>query len=96
MNLRIAKGKVPVDMGNQYIFLDFPTLDDFCQLYDNYTRPDKRVLYWEMMKERVNGKTLKEVSQLFGVSRERVRAVEAKFIRLLRLKYSADTLGSVA
>lgn len=93
MNLKLGKGKVPLDMGSHYVFLDFPNLEDFCNLYNKYTRPDKKVLYWHMMKDRANGMTLKEIGASYGVTRERVRAIEAKFMRLLRIKHYHDTLG---
>ena len=39
--------------------------------------------YFEILSNRAAGKTLSEVGRCYGLSRERVRQIEAKFIRLL-------------
>ena len=87
MNLKLGKGKVPIYTDNGYIFVDYPTMEDFCQLYNNYTRMDTRVKYWQILSERVNGKTLSDSGKLYGYSRERVRQIEAKFLKLMMLKH---------
>ena len=87
MNLRLAKGKVPIDTGDGYVFIPFPDEEEFCQLYNNYTPMDRRKRYWKVLRERIQGKTLKDSGLPHGISKQRVREIEAKFIRLITTAY---------
>lgn len=87
MNLRLGKGKVPIYVEDGYIFLPFPDMDAFCQLYNNYTNMEYRKKYYHVLLERTKGKTYQESALLFGLSRERVRQIERKFMRLITKAY---------
>lgn len=87
MNLRLAKGKVPIDTGDGYVFIPFPDEEEFCQLYNNYTPMDRRKRYWKVLSERIQGKTLKDSGLPHGLSKQRVREIEAKFMRLITQSY---------
>jgi len=87
MNLRLGKGKVPIYTDDGYVFIPFPNLDEFCQLYNNYTTMDRRIKYWNILSQRTKGKTLQESGLSYGVSKQRVREMEAKFMRLITEDY---------
>jgi DNA-directed RNA polymerase sigma subunit (sigma70/sigma32) len=74
---------VPIFVGgnNPYKLVDFPTKEVFFSLYKN--RDDLKEKYWQMMRLRAEGHTLNEVGSRYGVTRERVRQIEARFLRLL-------------
>ena len=84
MNLRLANGKVPVrcDGETPYLLVDFPSKTSFVDLYPR--RIDKRLIYkyWDILKARSNGASLEEAGSPFGLTKERVRQIEAKFLRL--------------
>lgn len=46
---------------------------------------DVKDRYWQVLNARRNGASLAEAGKPFGYCKERVRAIEAKFHRLLRL-----------
>ena len=74
---------MPIFVGgnNPYKLVDFPTKEVFFSLYKN--RDDLKEKYWQMMRLRAEGHTLNEVGSRYGVTRERVRQIEARFLRLL-------------
>ena len=87
MNLRDAGGRVPLETGNPdmpYKVVDFPTREDFDKLLKRIAA-DNREKYWAILKKRAGGATLSEAGQEYGLSKERVRQMEAKFLRLMRL-----------
>lgn len=85
MNLSRCNGKVPVytKIGDTpYRLVDFPTKEVFAELF--YRSPEmNRSIYWQMMKYRSEGLTLADSGKPFGYTRERVRQIEAKFLRLM-------------
>ena len=83
MDFSQCGGRVPIFVGgnNPYKLVDFPTKEVFFSLYKN--RDDLKEKYWQMMRLRAEGHTLNEVGSRFGVTRERVRQIEARFLRLL-------------
>jgi DNA-directed RNA polymerase sigma subunit (sigma70/sigma32) len=83
MNLRQGKGKVPIHTGGEtpWRLVRWPTREAFD---DMFKRSPKRDQIWEMLRARSDGATLEEVGGRFGVSRERVRELEARFQRLMR------------
>ena len=87
MNLRQGGGRVPVrkDWGDlPWVLVPFPDREKFDELYRTST-PEQRDRTGEMMRERCAGKTLQEVATAHGVTRERVRQIEAKFQRRMRV-----------
>lgn len=90
MNLKDAGGRVPIETGDltmPYKLVDFPSREDFDKLLKKVA-PANRDKYWFILKKRSEGATLSEAGSLYNLSRERVRQMEAKFIRLLRLSFN--------
>jgi DNA-directed RNA polymerase sigma subunit (sigma70/sigma32) len=85
MNLSKCNGRVPVytTIGDTpYRLVDFPSKEVFSELF--YRSPEmNRAIYWQMMKSRAEGLTLADSGRPFGYTRERVRQIEAKFLRLM-------------
>lgn len=88
MNLRLCNGKVPIFIGGStpYILVDYPTKREFDYMYYK-TDSDVRDRYWAILKSRRQGKTLLESGKPYGLTRERVRQIEAKFIRKVGERY---------
>jgi DNA-directed RNA polymerase sigma subunit (sigma70/sigma32) len=84
-NLRIYGGRVPLPGSNDnpVKLVDFPSREDFIALWGNRVTAESKDKYFEILSNRAAGKTLSEVGRPYGLSRERVRQIEAKFIRLL-------------
>ena len=78
-------GRVPVATGNPShpfeMFL-FPSKKKFCSLYKASVRPETLDRYYEILSLRVKGATLVESGQPYGITKQAVRQIEAKFIRL--------------
>lgn len=53
------------------------------ELYENITKKNDRS--YKVLKMRAQGKTLEEVGQYFGLTRERIRQIELKSLRISRL-----------
>lgn len=90
MNLSKFDGRVPVytKVGDTpYRLVDFPTKKVFDEMFYRSPEPN-RDIYWKMMKLRAKGNTLVESGKPFGYTRERVRQIEAKFLRLMTLAYA--------
>lgn len=88
MNLRLCNGRVPIwgpDSDHPYILVDFPTQDVFFRLYGKGNRVPMvcRERYWHIMNALKDGATLQDAGKPYGLSKERVRQIEAKFKRLL-------------
>ena len=94
MNLRQGKGKVPVLFSTQhearYVLLDFPTWEEFQVLYLKHRSDELRGKYWNVLRARVHGKTLADAGKGYGITRERVRQIEARFQRLVRDNYTTQ------
>lgn len=90
MNLRLCNGKVPVWVGGDspYILVDFPDRETFDALFPSNTWKTSREKYWAVMSSRAKGATLIEAGRPFGMTRQAVRQLEAKFLRLMRESYS--------
>jgi hypothetical protein len=101
MNLREGGGRVPIKNSTQheatpYLLVDFPTRAEFDVLYSKHNSVDLKDRYWEILTYRSQGHTLKECGNLFGLTRERVRQIEARFQRLVGVSYSTQTEASLA
>lgn len=84
-NLRMYGGKVPLpgSLDSPIKLVDFPSQQEFIELWGNRITAEAKLKYFEMLSARVAGKSMKEVALPYGISRERIRQIEAKFIRLL-------------
>jgi hypothetical protein len=83
MNLQQANGKVPIpscDFDRPILLIPFPTREQFNSLYGKRTDIDKK---WIVLTARAQGCTLLAAGASYGLSRERVRQIEEKFIRLM-------------
>ncbi|MFZ4599956.1 MAG: hypothetical protein ACOYNN_15030 [Terrimicrobiaceae bacterium] len=87
MNLRQGEGKVPVFTGGikPFKLVPFPTREEFNDLYKNISQNSKDK-YWSILQARAGGSMLADAGKPFGVTKERVRQIEAKFLRLMREK----------
>ena len=94
MNLRQGKGKVPVLFSTQhearYVLLDVPTWEEFQVLYSKHKSAELKGKYWNILRARVHGKTLADAGKGYGITRERVRQIEARFQRLVRENYTTQ------
>jgi len=94
-NLRIYGGRVPLPgtTDSPVILVDFPSREDFIDLWGNRVTTESKSKYYEILSSRAAGKTLSEVGKPHGLSRERVRQIEAKFIRLLHRSHLKKELA---
>jgi hypothetical protein len=89
VNLRLTGGKIPINTGNDrhpIMLVDLPDRGLFDSLF-KYLRPDGKDKYWDILTERLSGKTLTEVASSRGVTKERVRQIEARILRVLSTHY---------
>lgn len=103
MNLKLAKGFAVIWNNTEvytgytpYLLIDFPTKEKFISLYKPQTRMESREKYWEVLNRRRHGATLDEAGKPYALSRERVRQIEAKFIRLLSHDYWHEVDANIA
>jgi hypothetical protein len=96
MNLSQANGKVPVEVGGDspWLLIEWPSREAFDALWSSRTPPANIEKYWAMLVLRKDGAKLREVGAKFSVTRERVRAIEARFLRLMKAHYLKQTLGT--
>jgi hypothetical protein len=92
VNLKSCGGRVPVFVGGEtpYIFVDFPSRDSF----DDWNRrcsQDNRDKYWSMLVDRAKGASLIECAKPYGLSRERARQIEARFLRQVKTSLKSDS-----
>ena len=89
MNLKHCEGKVPIFLGGDapYILVEFPDRERFDSLYPKQTRPGSRERYWAILNLLRQGKSLAEAGWGYGITKEGVRLIEAKFLRLMRESY---------
>ena len=89
MNLKLYGGRVPIGTGDPdspIRVVDFPSKEEFDSLWGKAVRAENRDRYWDMLTTRAGGASLAEVAYRHSVSRERLRQIEAKFLRLMRRK----------
>jgi hypothetical protein len=101
MNLRDGRGKVPIRNTTQheatpYLWVDFPTQKEFYDLYAKHNSHELKYKYWTILKRRAEGMTLQESGKPYGITRERVRQIEARFQRLMGEKYTTQLEASIA
>ena len=87
MNLKLAKGKVPIRGKGEtpFLLIDFPSKKDFKKIYKGHANNIE--MYWDIVNRLRKGMTMVEAGQPYALTRERVRQIEAKFIRLLGQAY---------
>lgn len=95
ISLKEGRGKVPIRNSTQheatpYLLVAFPTREEFDRLYSKHKSQELRDKYWEILKHRSRGKTLEESGKPYGITRERVRQIEARFQRLVGESYSTQ------
>jgi hypothetical protein len=92
-NLRTHNGRVPVgtnDPDHPIRLVDFPTQAEFNQLYGNRVTGESLGRYYAMLSARAAGATLTAVAHDYGITKERVRQIEAKFLRMMTKKANAS------
>ena len=96
MNLGQAGGKVPIEVGGDspWLLIEWPSRDVFEALWGSRTPRANIEKYWAMLVLRKDGAKLSEVGGKFSVSRERVRVIEARFLRLMKEQHLGQTLGT--
>ena len=87
MNLRLAKGKVPIQGKGEtpFLLIDFPNKEEFKKTYKGHTKNIDR--YWDIVNRLSSGMTMVEAGKPYALTRERVRQIEAKFVRLYGEEY---------
>lgn len=90
MNLRLYGGRVPIATGHDELpiqLVDFPSRDDFAALYGKRVKGENVERYFQMMTARAGGASLADIARGHGVTRERVRQIEAHFLRRMRQRH---------
>jgi hypothetical protein len=95
ISLKEGKGKVPIWNSTQheatpYLMVDFPTRIEFDAMYSKHKSQELKDRYWSILNSRVQGKTLADSGKPFGLTRERVRQIEARFQKLVGKKFSTQ------
>jgi hypothetical protein len=94
MNLRDADGKVPVYTGHPttpYTLVEFPTFQGYCSLYKRKVKAELLYKYYNILERRRDGMTLLDAGRPHHMTKERVRQIEAKFLRLMREAHEAGS-----
>ena len=91
MNLRMHNGRVPLRTTNPdspIRLVDFPSKEIFQSLFGNRVTAANLERYYLIMQGRLSGLTLKQLAITNGISVERIRQLEAKFLRVLAKYYA--------
>jgi hypothetical protein len=101
INLKEGLGKVPIRNSTQheatpYLLVDFPTREEFEVMYARHKDQALRDRYWDILQHRSQGKTLEQSGKPFGITRERVRQIEAKFQRKVCERYWSQTEANLS
>lgn len=87
MQLKQGDGRVPIRSDNPnmpYIMIPFPSRGEFDSLWGKRVAGGSKERYWSVLTKRAQGATLTDAGQEVGISGERVRQIEAKFISLIQ------------
>lgn len=95
MNLRLSKGKVPIKGRGEtpYLMVNFPSNEVFKSIYKGHKRNID--MYWDILNSLKDGSTMADAGKPHSLTRERVRQIEARFIRAVGEKYWRDVDGSI-
>jgi len=74
-----GKGETP------FLLIDFPNKKAFKKTYKGHAKNIE--MYWDIVNRLSKGMTMVEAGQPYALTRERVRQIEAKFIRLYGQEY---------
>jgi hypothetical protein len=87
MNLKLAKGKVPIRGKGEtpFLLIDFPSKQEFKKIYKGHASNTE--MYWDIVNRLSSGMTMVEAGKPYALTRERIRQIEARFIRLLGEAY---------
>jgi hypothetical protein len=88
--LRPFAGKVPVHTKTGIALIDFPSRKDFESLYLGRAREESIGKFYSILKARAGGATLVDSGKTYGLTKERVRQIEAKFLRLIRERHTSS------
>ena len=91
MNLRAHNGRVPLPTTNPdspIRLVDFPSKKVFNEVFGNRVTAAHLERAYLIMQGRVGGSTLRQLASTTGVSVERIRQIEAKFLRALARHYA--------
>jgi len=91
MNLSLCKGKVPVFIGDQVQLVPFPERKEFDLMFKSNSKA-LREKYWNILKMRSEGHTLQSVGGTYTLTRERIRQIEARFLRKVATSLRTDSL----
>ena len=89
MNLKLYGGRVPIPTGDEdspIRVVDFPSRDEFDSLWGRAVKAENRDRYWDMLTARAGGSSMNDVARQHSISKERIRQIEGKFLRLMRRK----------
>ena len=90
MNLRMHNGRVPLPTKNPdspIRLVDFPSKELFTSLFGSRVTAQHLERYYLIMQVRLGGSTLRQIANTTGLSVERIRQIEAKFLRALAKHY---------
>lgn len=95
MNLKQANGMVPLrtnDIERPWKLVPFPDKEAFAAIFTHGKRGPRIDIerYWAVLTKRAAGATLPETAAEFGITKQRVREMEAKFLRLAELSLGTD------
>lgn len=95
MNLRNSNGMVPIrtnDIERPWLLVPFPDRKKFADLFSVGKRGPAVDIekYWAVLTKRKEGASLPETAAQFGITKQRVRQMEAKFLRLAELSLRID------
>jgi DNA-directed RNA polymerase sigma subunit (sigma70/sigma32) len=93
VNLSKCGGMVPVYVGGEspYKLVPFPTREQFDVMYksNSVVLRDK---YWAILKKRAEGHTLQFIGNELVLTKQRIRAIEARFLRKVALFLTTEKL----